>query len=78
MTTLRTDLTVGDICAGGADEIEAWHPKRQGFLRTALERLVKSSGDKAVENYMSLHRRYTSLANCQMLCKTHNRAKGNA
>ena len=33
------------------------NPKRQEILRTALEWIVKSSDDKAVEDYMSLHRR---------------------
>ena len=36
--------------------------KRQEVLRTALEWLVKSSDDKAVEDYMSLHRRDETAA----------------
>ena len=105
-TTLRTDLTVADICAGTESEIKAWYKtinitgpelkkqeianaiysgafvtaakavfsnstnsnlyvwenffkgnvKRQELLRTALEWVVKSSNDKAVEDYMSRNR----------------------
>lgn len=70
MTTLRTGLTVGDICAGVEDEIKAWHLQRQKILRTALERIVKSSDDKAVEDYMSRHRRDTTADDLEAYFET--------
>lgn len=70
-TTLGTDLTVRDICAG--------------FEYNAAESkgLYGWGGKLTIQPEYQRHYLYaekggdTRIDNCQMLCKAHNRSKGN-
>ena len=79
-TTLLTEVTVGEICEGFVyNELEGkglfgWDGKL--VIQPEYQRnYIYADGKKDVAVWSKGGA--TTVDNCQMLCKTHNRAKGN-
>ena len=69
-TTLHTDWTVGDICKGFVFDKN----EDKGLFGLNGQLIIQPEYQR---NYIYADDGATDEANCQMLCRTHNRAKGN-